>query len=93
MSSNQKKRGFSPGTPHDKTPSKRSKTGSSSGGRSSKASNFVAEEDAALCKAYVNVALNPINGVGHKSKDFWDCIHRKYCLLVKEDNPSEALPE
>jgi hypothetical protein len=93
MSSNQKKRGSSPGTPHDKTPSKRSKTGSSSGGRPSKASNFVAVENVALCKAYVNVTLNPINGVGQKSKEFWDHVHRKYCLFLKDDNPSEALPE
>jgi hypothetical protein len=91
MSSNQKKRGSSPGTPHDKTPSKRSKTGSSSGGRPSKAANVVAAEDAALCKAYVNVTLNPMDGVGQTSKAFWDHIHRKYCLLLKEDNPSKAL--
>jgi hypothetical protein len=57
MSSNQKKRGSSPDTPHDKTPSKKSKTGSSSGWRPSKAVNFVPTEDAALCKAYVNVTL------------------------------------
>jgi hypothetical protein len=77
MSSNQKKRGSSPGTPSDKTPSKRSKTGSSSGGRPSKAANFVPVEDAALCKAYVNVTLNPIDGVGQKASAFWDHIHRK----------------
>jgi hypothetical protein len=94
MSSNEKKRGSSPGTPRDKTPSsKRSKTGSSSLGGPSRAANFVAAEDVALCKAYVNVTLNPIDGVGQKSKEFWDHIHRKYCLLLKEDNPSEALPE
>jgi hypothetical protein len=51
MSTNQNKRGSSPGTPHDKTSSKRSTTGSSSGGRPSKAANFVAVEDVALCKA------------------------------------------
>jgi hypothetical protein len=78
---NQKKRGSSPGTPHDKTPSKRSKTDSSSCGRPPKASNFVAVEDVALTKAYVNVTLNPINGVGQKSKTFWDHIHRKHCLF------------
>jgi hypothetical protein len=93
MSSNEKKRGSSPGTHHDKTPSKRSKAGSSSGGRPSKAANFVAAEDAALCKAYVNVTLNPIDGVGQKASAFWDHIHRKYCVLLKEDNPSEALPD
>jgi hypothetical protein len=93
MSSNEKKIGSSPGTPHDKTLSKRSKTGSSSLGRPSKAANFVAVEDVVLCKAYVNVTLNPINGAGQKSKEFWDHIHRKYCLLLKEDNPSKALPE
>jgi hypothetical protein len=27
------------------------------------------------------------------SKDFWDHIHRKYCLVLKEENPSKALPE
>jgi hypothetical protein len=91
MSSNQNKRGSSPGTTHDKTPSKRSKTGSSSNGRPSKAANFVAVEDVALCKAYVNVSLNPIDGVGQKPSAFWDHIHRKYCLLLKQDNPSEAL--
>jgi hypothetical protein len=93
MSSNQKKRGSSPGTPHDKTPSKRSKTGSSSGGRPSKAVNFVAVEAVALCKPYVNVTLNPIDSVGQKASSFWDHIHRKYCVLLKEDNPSEALPQ
>jgi hypothetical protein len=94
MSSNQKKRGLSPGTPHDKTPSKRSKTGSSSGGgRPSKAANFVAVDDAALCKAYVNVTLNPIDGVEQKASAFWNHIHRKYCLLLKQDNPSKALPD
>jgi hypothetical protein len=93
MSGNQKKSGLSPGMPHDKTPSKRSKNGSSSGGRPSKASNFVAVEDVALRKAYVNVTLNPIDGVGQKASSFWDHIHRKYCLLLKEDTPSEALPD
>jgi hypothetical protein len=93
MSGNQKKRGYSPGTPHEKTPSKRSKTGSSSGGRPSKASNFVAVEDVALCKAYVNVTLNPIDGVEQKASSFWDHIPRKFCLLLKPDNPSEALPD
>jgi hypothetical protein len=92
-SNNQNKRGSSPGTPHDKTPSKRSKTGSSSGGRPSKAANFVAVEDVALCKAYVNVTLNPIDGVEQKASSFWDHIHRKYCLLLKQDNPSEALTD
>jgi hypothetical protein len=93
MSSNQKKRGSSPGTPHDKTPSKRSKTGSLSLGRPSKAANFVAVEDVVLCKAYVNVTLNPVDGVGQKSKAFWDHIHRKHCLFLREDNLSKALPE
>jgi hypothetical protein len=93
MSSNQKKRGSSLGMPNDNIPSKRSKTDSSSGGRPSKASNFVAVEDVALCKAYVNVTLNPIEDAGQKSKTFWDHIHRKYCLLFKQDNTSNALPE
>jgi hypothetical protein len=92
-SNNQNKRGSSPGTPHDKTPSKRSKTGSSSGGRPSKVSNFVAAEDVALCQAYVNVTLNPIDGVGQKASTFWDHIHKKYCLLLKQDNPFEALTD
>jgi hypothetical protein len=70
MSGNQKKRGSSPGTPHDKTPSQRSKTGSSSGGRPSKAANFVPVEFVALCKAYVNVTLNPIDGVEQKASAF-----------------------
>jgi hypothetical protein len=59
MSSIEKKRGSSPVMPHDKTPSKKFKRGSSSLGRPSKAANFVAVEDVALCKAYVNVTLNP----------------------------------
>jgi hypothetical protein len=91
MSSNERKRGSSPGTSHDKTPSKRSKTGFSSGGRPSKAANFVAVEDVALCKAYVNVTLSPIDGVGQKSSTFWDHMHRMYCLFLKQNNPSEAL--
>jgi hypothetical protein len=66
MSSNEKKRSSSLDTP-----SKRSKTGSSLGGRPSRASNFVAVEDVALCQAYVNVTLNPIDGgVGQKSRIF-----------------------
>jgi hypothetical protein len=84
MTRNQKKRGSSPGgTPKYKTPSKRSKTGSSSDGRSSRVSNFVVVEDVALCKAYVNVTLNPIDGAGQKSKEFWDHIHRKYCVVER----------
>jgi hypothetical protein len=63
MSSNQTKRGSSQGMSNDNTPSKRSKTGSSSGGRPSKASSFVAVEDVARCKAYVNVTLSPIDGI------------------------------
>jgi hypothetical protein len=78
MSSIEKKRGSSPGTPHDKTPSKKSKRGSSCLGRPSKAANSVAVEDVALCKAYVNVTLNPIDGVGQKASSFWDHIHRKF---------------
>jgi hypothetical protein len=93
MSSNPKKRGSSPCKPNDKTLSKKFKTGSSSGGRPSKASNFVTVEDGALCKAYVNVTLNPIDGVGQKSSAFWDHIHRKYCVLLKDGNPSKALLE
>jgi hypothetical protein len=90
MSSNEKKRGSSPG----KTPSKKPRRGSSSLGRPSKASNFVAAaEDVALCKAYVNVTLNPIDGVEQKASSFWDHIHRKFCLFLKPDNPSEALPD
>jgi len=65
----------------------------SSGGRPSRVSNFVEVEDIALCKAYVNVTLNPIDGIGQKSKEFWDHIHRKYCALLKEDNPSEVLQD
>jgi hypothetical protein len=78
MSSNQNKRDSSPGTPHDKTPSKKSKRGPSSLGRPSKASNFVAGEDVALCKAYVNVTLNPIDGVEQKASSFWDHIRRNF---------------
>jgi hypothetical protein len=93
--SNQNKRNSSPSNPTDKTPSKRSKTGSSSGGgRPAKATNFVALEDMALCKAYVNVTLNPINAaVRQKSSAFWDHIHRKYCALLKEENPAEVLTD
>jgi hypothetical protein len=91
MSSNEKKRSSS--LPTDGTPSKRSKTGSSSSGRPSRASSFVAVEDVVLCKAYVNVTLNPIDGVGQKSKEFWDYTHRKCCLLLKEENPSDELQE
>jgi hypothetical protein len=90
MSSNEKTRGYSP---DDKTPSKRSKTGSSSLGRPSMATNFVVVEDVALCKDYVNVTLNPIDGVGQKSKEFWDHIHRRYCLFLKEDCPTDVMPE
>jgi hypothetical protein len=93
ISSNQKKRGSSPGTTKVKTPSKKSRRGSSSLGRPSKAANFVAAEDVAMCKAYVNVTLNPIDGVEQKASSFWDHIHRKFCLLLKPDNPSEALPD
>jgi hypothetical protein len=93
MSSNQKKRGSSPGTTQDKTPSKKSKRGSSSLGRPSKAANFVAAEDVALCEAYVNVTLNPIDGVKQKASSFWDHIHRKFCLLLKPDNPSKTLQD
>jgi hypothetical protein len=93
MSSNEKKRGSSPGTTKEKTPSKKPRRGSSSLGRPSKAANFVAAEDVALCKAYVNVTLNPIDGVEQKASSFWDHIHRKFCLLLKPDNPSEALPD
>jgi hypothetical protein len=39
------------------------------------------------------VTLNPIDVVGQKASAFWDHNHRKYCLLLKEDNPSEALPD
>ena len=89
MSSNQKKRGSSPGMPNDKTPSKRSKTGSSSWGRPSRASSFVAVEDVALCKAYVNVTLNPINGAGQKPSAFGVAITE----MLKKDNPSDVLQE
>jgi hypothetical protein len=37
------------------------------------------------------VTINPIDGVGQKSSAFWDHMHRKYCVLLKEDNPSEVL--
>jgi hypothetical protein len=83
-SSDQRKRNSSPSMPSDKTPSKRSKTASSSGGKPSRSSSFVAMEDVALCKTYVNVTLNPIDGVGQKSSAFWYHIHRKYCALSKE---------
>jgi hypothetical protein len=47
----------------------------------------------APCKAYVNVTLNPIDGVGQKPSAFWDHIHRKFCPLLKQDNPFKALPD
>jgi hypothetical protein len=39
------------------------------------------------------VTLNPIDGVEQKASSFWDHIHRKFSLLLKPDNPSEALPD
>jgi hypothetical protein len=42
------------------------------------------------CAKPVNVTLNQINGVGQKSKDFWDHIHRKYCLFLKKRQPIQS---
>jgi hypothetical protein len=39
------------------------------------------------------VTLNPIDDVEQKASSFWDHIHRKFCLLLKQDNPSKALPD
>jgi hypothetical protein len=84
MSSNPNKRSSTSPT----APLQEIQTASSSSGRPSISPIFVAVEDAALCKAYVNVTFNPIDGVGQKSSSFWDHIHRKNCVLLKEDNPS-----
>jgi hypothetical protein len=50
-------------------------------------------EDVCLFKAYVNVTLNPIDGVGQTSSKFWEHIHRKYCAVLTADNPAKALRE
>jgi len=77
----------------DSTPAKKGKT--SHGRRHPGVVNFTEIEDVALCKAYVNVTLNPIDGVGQKSAEFWGHIQRKFgsFLLMQPSNIVTALPK
>jgi hypothetical protein len=48
-----------------------------------KASNFSAEEDNMLAKAFVNISTNPIHGSGMKSNDFWENLRQKWKELME----------
>ena len=46
---------------------------------------FTEEEDACLCKAWVNVSEDPVTGAGQKKDNFWSRVHQKYLLVCSED--------
>ena len=54
-------------------------------GRPSNVSNFTEEEDIALCKAYVNVSVDPIRGTDMSSATFWAEIKKKFDTVVCND--------
>jgi hypothetical protein len=60
-------------------------TSKAAGSQVAKASNFSAEEDNMLAKAYVNISTNPIHGSGMKSNDFWENVRRKWKELIKTE--------
>ena len=46
---------------------------------------FTEEEDACLCKAWVNTSEDPVTGAGQKKDDFWSRVHQKCLLICSED--------
>jgi hypothetical protein len=60
-------------------------TSKAAGNLFAKASNFSAEEDNMLAKAYVNISTNPIHGSGMKSNDFWENVRQKWKELLKTE--------
>jgi hypothetical protein len=59
-------------------------TSKAAGSFIAKSSNFSAEEDNMLAKAFVNIYTNPIHRSGMKSNDFWDMRHKRKELLKTE---------
>jgi hypothetical protein len=53
-----------------------------SGSSIGKSSNFSAEEDNMLAKAFVNISTNPIHRSGMKSHDFQDNLRQKWIELL-----------
>jgi hypothetical protein len=47
--------------------------------------NFTAEEDVFLCRAYVNVSLDPAVGTDQSAETFWKKVKDKFTSLYKEE--------
>ena len=47
--------------------------------------NYTAEEDLALCKAWVSVSTDPIVGANQKGETFWKAVHKKMYVIYQED--------
>jgi len=48
--------------------------------------NFTAEEDVFLCRAYVNVSLDPAVGTDQSAETFWKKVKDKFTSLYKEES-------
>ena len=57
----------------------------SSESKSKRPKNFTEDEDAFICRAFVNVSENPILGNDQKSTTFWSAVQRKYSELAEEE--------
>jgi hypothetical protein len=60
-------------------------TSKAAGSVVAKSSNFSAEEDNMLAKAFVNISTNPIHRSGMKSNDFWDNVCQKWKEPLKTE--------
>jgi hypothetical protein len=71
-------------------PGKKLKTGA---GRPSNISNFTPEEDVAICRAFVNVSLDPIAGTDRKASVFWSTIKTQYESVLENALGSGGLEQ
>jgi len=54
-------------------------------GKGRRPSNFTAEEDEILCRAFVATSLDPIRGCGQKREVFWASVFKKYKEIYQRD--------
>ena len=51
---------------------------------------FTEDEDACICKAWVNISEDPVTGAGQKKDNFWARVHQKYVTIVEEEMEVQA---
>ena len=51
---------------------------------------FTEDEDACICKAWVNISEDPVTGAGQKKDNFWARVHQKYVTIAEEEMEVQA---